>query len=132
MTSAEQTPTLRTVVIPFTQLQDNDDNLLLKIEQGFGPDGLGILSIYDVPGYVSLRQNLLNLALDKPTTKASFIERYPAYRGSNIWPQSNLPELEVAFKALGKIIFEVGLLVAYHCDKYVSKEIDVPPNEGIE
>nr|GFC87603.1 putative 2-oxoglutarate (2OG) and Fe(II)-dependent oxygenase superfamily protein [Tanacetum cinerariifolium] len=79
-----------------------------------------------VPGYVSLRQNLLNLAprynfgwshgkeklesgkpdllkgsfyanpiLDKPTTEASLIERYPAYCGSNIWPQSNLPELEV-------------------------------------
>ncbi|GJS34447.1 putative 2-oxoglutarate and Fe(II)-dependent oxygenase superfamily protein [Tanacetum coccineum] len=181
MTSAEQTPTLRTVVIPFTQLQDKDADLSLKIEQGFGPDGLGILSISDVPGYASLRQNLLNLAprlaslpeevlkeledprsrynfgwshgkeklesgkpdllkgsfyanpiLDKPTTEASLIERYPAYCGSNIWPQSNLPELEVAFKALGKLIFEVGLLVAYHCDKYVSKEIDVPPNEGIE
>ncbi|GKD66920.1 hypothetical protein Tco_1309028, partial [Tanacetum coccineum] len=62
MTSAEQTPTLRTVVIPFTQLQDKDANLSVKIEQGFGPDGLQILSISDVPGYASLRQNLLNLA----------------------------------------------------------------------
>jgi len=24
----------------------------------------------------------------------------------------------VAFKALGKLIFDVGLLVAYHCDQY--------------
>nr|GEX80096.1 2-oxoglutarate and Fe(II)-dependent oxygenase superfamily protein isoform 1 [Tanacetum cinerariifolium] len=41
---------------------DKDADLSLKVEQGFGPDGLGILSISDVPGYVSLRQNLLNLA----------------------------------------------------------------------
>ncbi|GKB35365.1 hypothetical protein Tco_0880307, partial [Tanacetum coccineum] len=41
---------------------DKDADLSVKIEQGFGPDGLGILSISDVPGYASLRQNLLNLA----------------------------------------------------------------------
>ncbi|KAI3526174.1 hypothetical protein L1887_05417 [Cichorium endivia] len=34
----------------------------MKIGEGFGPDGLGILSISNVPGYTSLRQNLLNIA----------------------------------------------------------------------
>lgn len=176
-----QTPTIRTVVIPFTHLQDKDADLSEKIEQGFGPDGLGILSISHVPGYALLRHNLLSLAprlanlpekvkkeledpqsrynfgwshgkeklesgkpdllkgsfyanpiLDKPTTEASLIQRYPAYCGSNIWPQSSMPELEVAFKALGKLILDVGLLVAHHCDKYVSKKIHTPLNEGIE
>ncbi|XP_071716270.1 uncharacterized protein [Rutidosis leptorrhynchoides] len=179
--SAVQTPTLRTVVIPFTLLQDKDADLSAKIEEGFGPDGLGILSISHVPGYTLLRQNLLNLAprlaslpdkvkkeledpqsrynfgwshgkeklesgkpdllkgsfyanpiLDKPTTDASLIQRYPAYCGSNIWPQTSMPELEFAFKALGKLILDVGLLVAHHCDKYVSKKLDTPLNEGIE
>nr|XP_043624517.1 uncharacterized protein LOC122596070 [Erigeron canadensis] len=179
--AATNTPTFRTVVIPFTQLKDKDADLSAKIEEGFGPDGLGILSISDVPGYALLRQNLLNLAprlanlpekvkkdledplsrynfgwshgkeklesgkpdllkgsfyanpiLDKPTTESSLIQRYPAYCGSNIWPQNSLPELEAAFKVLGKLILDVGLLVAYHCDKYVSDAIDMQPDEGIE
>ncbi|GJV24295.1 hypothetical protein Tco_1376990 [Tanacetum coccineum] len=46
----------------FDSKKDKDADLSVKIKQGFGPDGLGILSICDVPGYASLRQNLLNLA----------------------------------------------------------------------
>ncbi|KAL8242992.1 hypothetical protein R6Q59_013294 [Mikania micrantha] len=179
--AVDQTPTIRTVVIPFTHLKDKEADLSMKIEEGFGPEGLGILSVSDVPGYTLLRQNLLNLApslanlpekvkneledpqsrynfgwshgkekldsgkpdqlkgsfyanpiLDKPTTDAAIIKRYPAYCGSNIWPQSSMPELEIAFKSLGKLILDVGLLVAYHCDKYVSKETGMPHNEGIE
>ncbi|KAI7750795.1 hypothetical protein M8C21_019701 [Ambrosia artemisiifolia] len=177
----QMTPTLQTVVIPYTHLKDKDADLSMKIEQGFGPDGLGILSVSDVPGYTLLRQNLLSLAprlanlpekvkseledpqsrynfgwshgkeklesgkpdllkgsfyanpiLDKPTTDTALIQRYPAYCGSNIWPQSTMPELEIAFKSLGKLILDVGLLVAYHCDKYVSKVTGMPHNEGIE
>ncbi|GJT79183.1 hypothetical protein Tco_1053525 [Tanacetum coccineum] len=45
-----------------TTAQDKDADLSVKIKQGFGPNGLRILSISDVPGYASLRQNLLNLA----------------------------------------------------------------------
>ncbi|KAM2193693.1 hypothetical protein ACFX1R_027951 [Malus domestica] len=59
-----------------------------------------------------------NPILDTPTTDESLIQRYPSYCGSNIWPDSELPELEVAFKALGKVILGVGLMVAYHCDRY--------------
>ncbi|CAN6699487.1 unnamed protein product [Malus baccata var. baccata] len=59
-----------------------------------------------------------NPILDSPTTDESLIQRYPSYCGSNIWPNSELPELEVAFKALGKLILGVGLMVAYHCDRY--------------
>ncbi|KAL8168174.1 hypothetical protein V2J09_009673 [Rumex salicifolius] len=59
--------------------------------------------------------------LDIPTTDESLIQRYPSYCGRNIWPDSSLPELEDAFKSLGQMIFNVGLLVAYHCDQYVSR-----------
>ncbi|KAJ0031016.1 hypothetical protein Pint_13123 [Pistacia integerrima] len=67
-------PTLRTVTISYSELkailiffwsrlkQDKNADLSMKIEQGFGPDGLGILSVTDVPGFSSLRQNLLHLA----------------------------------------------------------------------
>lgn len=170
-----------TVSIPFSHLQDKNHDLSLKIEEGFGPNGLGILSVTDVPGYSTLRRNLLHLAprlanlpkevkddledpnsrynfgwshgkeklesgkpdllkgsfyanpiLDTPTTDKSLIQRYPSYCGSNIWPKSTLPELELAFKALGKLIFDVGLLVAYHCDQYVSKGMKIRKDEGLE
>ncbi|KAF7836069.1 hypothetical protein G2W53_010928 [Senna tora] len=179
--------------------KDKNFDLSMKIEEGFGPNGLGILSVTDVPGYSSLRTNLLHLAprlanlpkevkeeledphsrynfgwshgkeklesgkpdllkgsfyanpiLDRPTTEASLIQRYPSYCGSNIWPSSALPELEVAFKALGKLMFDVGLMLAYHCDQYgktricefsasgtmnclsFSKGIKMPKDEGLE
>ncbi|CAL5211951.1 unnamed protein product [Lathyrus oleraceus] len=148
---------LSTVSIPFSHLQDKDYDLSLKIEQGFGPDGLGILSVTDVPGYSSLRRNLLHLApklanlpkevkddledpnsrynfgwshgkeklesgkldllkgsfyanpiLDTPTTDKSLIQRYPSYCGSNVWPRSTLPELELVSKGI-KVHKDEGL-----------------------
>ncbi|KAL6974357.1 hypothetical protein U1Q18_028540 [Sarracenia purpurea var. burkii] len=41
-------PTLRTVSISFSDLKDKNVDLSPKIEEGFGPHGLGILSISDV------------------------------------------------------------------------------------
>ncbi|MBA0867748.1 hypothetical protein Goshw_003589 [Gossypium schwendimanii] len=174
-------PTLRTVTIPYYELKDKDADLSLKIEEGFGPNGLGILSITDVPEFPSLRRNLLCLSsrlaalpedvkkeledpqsrynfgwshgkeqlesgkpdllkgsfyanplIDVPTNDTYLIQRYPSYCGANIWPLAALPELEVAFKALGKLIFDVGLMVAYHCDQYVSRGMKMQKDEGLE
>ncbi|KAE9593491.1 putative non-hem dioxygenase domain, isopenicillin N synthase [Lupinus albus] len=174
-------PTFSTVSIPFSLIQDRNADLSFQIEQGFGRNGLGIVSVTHVPGYSSLRTNLLHLAprlaslpkevkegledphsrynfgwshgkenlesgkpdllkgsfyanpmLDTPTTNASLIQRYPSYCGTNIWPSSALPELEVAFKALGKLIFDVGLMLAYHCDQYVSRGMKIHKDEGLE
>ncbi|OIW05553.1 hypothetical protein TanjilG_23339 [Lupinus angustifolius] len=106
-------PTFTTVSIPFSHLQ--------------------------VPGYSSLRTNLLHLAprlANLPKEVKEGLEdphsRYPSYCGSNIWPSSALPELEVAFKALGKLIFDVGLMLAYHCDQYVSRGMKIHKDEGLE
>ncbi|XP_016436323.1 uncharacterized protein LOC107762470 [Nicotiana tabacum] len=171
--SSNQLPplTLRTVSISYSDLRDRNADLSAKIEQGFGPNGLGILSVSEVPGYSLWRKNLLQLGprlanlpedvkmkledpnsrynfgwshgkeklesgkldllkgsfyanpiLDVPTTEQSLIERYPSYCGSNIWPRNVLPELETAFKTLGKLILDVGLLLAYHCDRYAMLE----------
>ncbi|KAM2193703.1 hypothetical protein ACFX1R_027961 [Malus domestica] len=107
-------PTVTPVTISYSELQDKDKDLSVKIEEGFGPNGLGILSITH-----TLKGSFYaNPILDSPTTDESLIQRYPSYCGSNIWPNSELPELEVAFKALGKVILGVGLMVAYHCDRY--------------
>lgn len=40
----------------------SDTNLSRKIEEGFGPDGLGIITVANVPGYLEKRQALLPLS----------------------------------------------------------------------
>ncbi|XP_015159521.1 uncharacterized protein [Solanum tuberosum] len=181
ITMSSFSPKVSAVSIPYTQLKDKNADLSAKIEQGFGPNGLGILSISEVPGYSLWRRNLLHLGprlanlpedvkreledpnsrynfgwshgkeklesgkldllkgsfyanpiLDVPTTEQSLIERYPSYCGSNIWPHMALPELETAFKTLGKLILDVGLLLAYHCDRYASREMVMLEGEGLE
>ncbi|XP_030552916.1 uncharacterized protein LOC115757004 isoform X2 [Rhodamnia argentea] len=174
-------PAVRPVTISYSDIKDRGADLSPKIEQGFGPNGLGIISISDVPGYPSLRHSLLHLSprlanlpgetkkeledhssrynfgwshgkeklesgkpdmlkgsfyanpiLDVPTTEESLITRYPSYCGSNIWPTRALPELELAFKALAKLILDIGLMVAYHCDQYVAKGMKTQSDEGLE
>ncbi|CAH9066544.1 unnamed protein product [Cuscuta europaea] len=173
--------TVPTVTISYNELKDKYSDLSAKIEEGFGPNGLGILSVSDVPEYTLLRQNLLLLShrlanlpesvkeeledpdsrynfgwshgkeklesgkpdtlkgsfyanpiFDVPTTEPSLMERYPSYCRPNIWPHTTLPELEIAFKALGKMILDVGLLLAQHCDQYVSCKITANENRGLE
>ncbi|XP_026404615.1 uncharacterized protein LOC113299748 isoform X3 [Papaver somniferum] len=179
--NSSSSPTIRTVTISYPELKDKHADLSMKIEQGFGPNGLGILSISNVPELPSLRQNLLRLAprlaslpeevkkeledphsrynfgwshgkeklesgkpdmmkgsyyanpvLDRPTEDDSLIQRYPSYCQANIWPGDALPEVEPAFKALGKLMVDVGLILAYHCDRYVSRCMTVKDDEGLE
>ncbi|KAG8044426.1 hypothetical protein GUJ93_ZPchr0057g2644 [Zizania palustris] len=164
-------PSVRTVSIPFSDLKERDRDLSGKIEEGLGPNGLGIISIADVPGFPLLRKALLRLApriadlpedvkkgledtdsrynfgwshgkekldsgkfdtfkgsfyanpiLDVPITDDVLVRRYPSYCRPNIWPTGHLPELEIAFKALGKLMLEVGLMLAHHCDRYVMQQ----------
>ncbi|PWZ10695.1 hypothetical protein Zm00014a_026928 [Zea mays] len=137
----QQQPSVRAVTIPFADLKDRGKDLGGFIEEGFGPQGLGIVSIAGVPGYPELRKRLLRLAprhvvlhsrgntakgsyfanpvFDVPTTDDELVTRYPSYCRPNIWPKDHLPELEIAFKGLGKLMLEVGLMLAHHCDRYV-------------
>ncbi|KAJ8442372.1 LOW QUALITY PROTEIN: hypothetical protein Cgig2_018628 [Carnegiea gigantea] len=174
-------PAVRPVTIPFSDIQDKSADLSAKIEEGFGPNGLGIIAISNVPRYPSLRKSLLHLSprlaklpeeekkkledphsrynfgwshgkeklesgkpdilkgsfyanpiLDVPTKDQALIQRYPSYCGQNIWPHSALPELEVAFKAIGRMMLDIGLLVAHHCDRYLSDGMNVGADEGLE
>lgn len=167
--------TASVVSIHYSDLQDENADISKELEAGFGPGGLGIVAVSDVPRYTALRHQLLQLAerlaalpegvrknledpdsrysfgwshgkeilesgkpdvlkgsfyanpiVDKPTSDQELIERYPSYCRPNLWPTKELPELEQAFKDLGKLIIDVGLLLAYHCDKYVaSKNLDI-------
>ncbi|KVH88829.1 hypothetical protein Ccrd_025285 [Cynara cardunculus var. scolymus] len=122
--AAAQTPTFRTVVIPFSELKDKDADLSVKIEEGFGPDGLGILSISDVPGYAFLRKNLLNLA-----------PRYNfGWSHGNEKLESGKPDLLKGSFYANPILdiptTEASLIQRYPA--YLMKEREMLPNEGIE
>ncbi len=59
-----------------------------------------------------------NPLLDEPAAgQPQLAARFPGFCRPNLWPRGELPELEGAFKALGALIIQVGLLLAYHCDK---------------
>ncbi|KAF6991785.1 hypothetical protein CFC21_008834 [Triticum aestivum] len=134
--AAAMPPSVRTVSIPFADLKERGRDLSGKIEEGLGPDGLGIISISDVPDFPALRRTLLRLAprvANLPEDVKKELEdpdsRYPSYCRRNIWPADHLPELEIAFKALGKLMLEVGLMLARHCDLYVMQH-GVGPYDG--
>lgn len=63
-----------------------------------------------------------NPLMDRPTCSEELMQRYPSYCRPNLWPCTDLPELEPAFKELGKLIIDVGFLLAFHCGKYVSSK----------
>jgi hypothetical protein len=43
--------------------------------------------------------------------------KYRSYYSPNIWPREHLPQLEQSFKQLGRLVIDVGLLLAQHCSK---------------
>ncbi|KAJ3679903.1 hypothetical protein LUZ60_016181 [Juncus effusus] len=181
MAAPSPPPVVNPVCISYAHLKDRQKDLSRKIEEGFGPQGLGIISISDVPDYLLLRKRLLHLAprvanlsddakrkledpdsrynfgwshgkeklesgkpdsfkgsfyanpiLDIPTKDPELMYRYPSFCRPNKWPTDNLPELEGAFKTLGKLIFDVGLMLAHHCDRYAIHGDSTNKNEGLE
>lgn len=69
-----------------------------------------------------------NPLIDRPTEDPRLLEEQPAYCRPNIWPTAEIPDLEETFKALGKVIYVVGMLVTEHCGKYLAqKGISVKP-----
>ncbi|CAI5494897.1 unnamed protein product [Closterium sp. Naga37s-1] len=169
---------MEVVRVSFADLKEGKD-LSAQIEAAFGPGGLGIIAVSDVPGYPEAREQLLPLALrlgelpeeakrriedpdskysfgwsegkesveagrrdalkasfyanpltDTPTTDPEFIRRFPTYCRPNVWPSQDLPELEPAFKALSRMIVDVGKQLLQHCDSYVhSRNPHVPPGK---
>ena len=50
----------------------------------------------------------------------------------NVWPKEDLPELEAAFKDLGKLQYEVGLLMVKHLDRFVKSKNEKYPDNHIK
>eukprot|EP00798_Chlamydomonas_sp_ICE-L_P021443 gene21443-28410_t len=63
-----------------------------------------------------------NPLVDAPPCDQELKEKYPAYFHPNIWPTKHLPELEVAFKELGRLIMDVGMLLTERCDRYIESK----------
>ncbi|KAG0498746.1 hypothetical protein HPP92_003061 [Vanilla planifolia] len=128
--------TVRTIQISYTELKDKRKDLSSKIEEGFGPNGLGILSVSQVPGFSSLRQTLLNLSpriASLPNDVKSMLED-PESRYNIGWShgKEKLESGKAAFKALGKLMLDVGQMLAYHCDHYVSKALKFNVGECLQ
>ncbi|KAJ3077955.1 hypothetical protein HK102_004838 [Quaeritorhiza haematococci] len=71
-----------------------------------------------------------NPIYEKPAVASDpeYTKRFPEYGYANAWPE-DLPEFRTAFMELGKFIVDVGLLLAGHCDKYLtSKFLELPPD----
>lgn len=51
-------------------------------------------------------------------------KKYPHDYYNNIWPTEDLPELESAFKNLGRLMVSVGELIARQCDRYAKKKLE--------
>lgn len=49
----------------------------------------------------------------------------PAFFAPNVWPTESLPEMEMAFKEVGRLIHTVGVMVAKCCDSYVAARVSV-------
>eukprot|EP00026_Physarum_polycephalum_P004593 Phypoly_transcript_04615.p1 GENE.Phypoly_transcript_04615~~Phypoly_transcript_04615.p1 ORF type:complete len:371 (+),score=58.03 Phypoly_transcript_04615:801-1913(+) len=71
-----------------------------------------------------------NPLYDRPVDDEALIKQYPAFCAPNIWPKDDLPGLEPTFKEAGKLVIDVGLLLAKQCDNLVHKKCkDYPPTK---
>jgi len=57
---------------------------------------------------------------DVPYEDPLLIKQFPSFCHPNIWPD-DLPELRQAFMNMGKLVVDVGILLAHQCDKLVNK-----------
>ncbi|WVQ71633.1 hypothetical protein IAR50_001173 [Cryptococcus sp. DSM 104548] len=66
-----------------------------------------------------------NPLLDLPDVSEQLRQEHPEYYAGNVWPRGirGLEEFEETFKALGRIIFETGVLLAQACDGFVESSL---------
>eukprot|EP01091_Cochliopodium_minus_P016985 TRINITY_DN6535_c0_g1_i1.p1 TRINITY_DN6535_c0_g1~~TRINITY_DN6535_c0_g1_i1.p1 ORF type:complete len:406 (-),score=97.91 TRINITY_DN6535_c0_g1_i1:55-1149(-) len=64
-----------------------------------------------------------NPQYDVPSDDKDLIERYPESFCPNLWPTNYLPGFEGAAKQLGRLMVNVGILVAEQCDLYTKSKV---------
>ena len=53
--------------------------------------------------------------------------KYPFFYPKNIWPKADLPELEPAFKNLGKIMYDASVLLCKQIDTLAQSRMPTYP-----
>ena len=172
------------VSLCYPDLLRADVDLSASISAAFGPEGLGLIVVSDIPSYPALRSTLLPLAsaiahlppsvqatMESPesffnfgwslgkeqfngkpdTVKGSFYanplhdqpfadhpdredlqRKWPTFALPNIWPTQQLPQLEGAFKALGRLIVDVGIELSRHIDAFIATQLPSYPPHHLE
>lgn len=64
-----------------------------------------------------------NPLFDRVTDDEALTRKYLPMLAPNIWPGRTLPQLQVAFKALGQLLVRTGVLVARACDSLVARRL---------
>eukprot|EP01090_Pellita_catalonica_P020611 TRINITY_DN7450_c0_g1_i1.p1 TRINITY_DN7450_c0_g1~~TRINITY_DN7450_c0_g1_i1.p1 ORF type:complete len:396 (+),score=66.68 TRINITY_DN7450_c0_g1_i1:110-1189(+) len=159
------------VTIAYEDLKDPTKDLSAQIQEGYGPNGLGAITISGIPNFVEARKKLLPMAhtiahlpeeeqkklehedsmynvgwslgkekigdkpdlakgsyycnpvFDNAATSEEELKKYPWACPPNIWPTETVPEMEAAFKNLGKIMYDVIVLLTAHVDKFISANV---------
>jgi len=65
-----------------------------------------------------------NPVYDSLTSDESLKQKYPGVYTDNIWPKEDCPEMEPAFKTMGKLNLEISQLVNTQLDNYLTKATD--------
>jgi len=74
-----------------------------------------------------------NPMLDRPTEDKELMARFPAYCMPNVWPEGDdCPDLEPAFKALGRLIVSVGELVGAQIDAFAARAVPGYPPKYLQ
>ncbi|KAL6059776.1 Nudix hydrolase 20 [Balamuthia mandrillaris] len=63
-----------------------------------------------------------NPQYDVPTEDPEMIKNFPEVCLPNVWPREDFPQLEPSFKRLGRLMVQVGELVAEQCDRHVKTQ----------
>jgi hypothetical protein len=168
------------VTLDYNDLVAGKD-LSAQIAEAYGFDGIGVLTVKNVPQFIEARERLLPLArqfallpeetktkyvheeshysfgwshgkeklqgnfdlskgsyyanpqFDEPIANPELIKKLSSFVHPNIWPSAqDCPDFEAAFKTLGRIMVEVGVLVAKQCDTFVHSNCSAYPSNKLE
>lgn len=64
-----------------------------------------------------------NPLIDRPSNDIELIKLWPSFLEPNIWPE-DIPEFEVSFKECGRLMVDVGIMIARECDEFIKSECE--------
>jgi hypothetical protein len=77
----------------------------------------------DMDNVLKWDESIESIKTDEELQKLA--EENPAFFAPNVWPTKSMPSLESTFKDVGRLVHQVGTLVAKCCDSYVASRVSV-------